>query len=275
MSSQTDNYFSKIVKKFNKIGKPLLDHQLRGVRFLLNAENNGHGGLLCDDPGLGKTFQILSLILTSKKATSTLIVVPTSIIEQWKTSAISLLGKKRVYVYHGNKRNIDNFAKKRVIITTYGILKRDSRLDTINWERIILDEAHEIKNRKTKNSKAAMALNSKYRWGLSGTPFQNANEFKNLYRFVLGISKDSTETVDLVRLKKTHFLRRTKEEELKGKIPSIVISNEEIEFISSKEKKFYEKVQKNVRSEFEQLQQPGVNATQQNVNMFTTLVWSV
>src|SRR6056300_472987 len=106
--------------------------------------------------GLGKTLlMIASMKLNPKK--NTLIVVPKSLIGQWRKKIIELLGKKpqvfhgasaKAFTYNNDKEEQQEIMSKRIFITTYGMLK--SVLSTIKWERIIYDEAH---NMRTKNTR--------------------------------------------------------------------------------------------------------------------------
>ena len=240
---------------------------------MLQLESNYSGGILADDPGLGKTIQTLSLIISSPKDSTTLIVVPTSILEQWVEAAKELVGKRKVCLYHGCKRDRSEFKKAKVVITSYGIAKSETFLQTVNWFRIVLDEVHEIKNRSSKVSKALMAFTSRLRWGLSGTPVHNNKEqLVNLFRFVKGLPADNREPIDLELITTTHLLRRNKETVLKDKIPDINITTEAIPFKDETEQRFYEKVQRNVRSEFKQLAVQCMTASQENVVMFELLL---
>ena len=264
---------TQVSKRLGSIKKPLHDHQQEGVKWMMELEHNGSGGILADDPGVGKTLQALSLAYSSPEGSCTLIVVPTSIIKQWREAATEILGKGNVYVHHGSKRDKVNFPRKRVVITTYGLMKTEKTLSTVHWFRIILDEIHEIRNRASKGSKAIMDFSSKYRWGLSGTPVHNSKEqVTNLFRFVKGFPSDSREPIDLEEIIKTHLLRRRKEVVLKDKIPEIEVSTEEIDFNTERERKFYQKIQKNVKAEFEQLEEQCLTASEENVIMFELLL---
>ncbi|KAL4874076.1 hypothetical protein BDV12DRAFT_158985 [Aspergillus spectabilis] len=131
---------------------------------------------------------------------STLVVAPLALIKQWESeikTKVEPSGRLRVLVYHGNTRakatgNLDNYD---VVITTYGTLtsehnaaaKNDKKAGvfSVYWYRIILDEAHTIKNRNAKATQAAYALDAEYRWCLSGTPMQNnLDELQSLIRFL-------------------------------------------------------------------------------------------
>ncbi|CAD5233795.1 unnamed protein product [Bursaphelenchus xylophilus] len=190
----------------------LMQHQKQGLAWLLWREGQKPGsGILADDMGLGKTLSMIALILEQKNrrladpdyqrnisqrrdvcrqknlvfSTSTLVVAPASLIHQWQKEVEDRLamGKLNVHVYHGNKRKSSAalLAGYDIVITTYGTLTSDVALDNnsnsvlakIAWDRIILDEAHKIKNRKSMVSRIACQLSAIHRWCLTGTPIQN------------------------------------------------------------------------------------------------------
>lgn len=202
----------------------LLPHQVEGVEWMRGRElgpiKRGKvpkGGILADDMGLGKTLQTISLILTNQKpkkedkgwkkhfegiAKTTLVVAPLALIRQWESEIIEKLEKShqlKVCVHHGPNRTkkFKDLALYDVVITTYQILVSEhghsSAADDgvkagcfgLHWWRVVLDEAHTIKNRNAKATKACYALNSEYRWCLSGTPMQNnLDELQSLVRFL-------------------------------------------------------------------------------------------
>ena len=171
--------------------------------------------------GLGKTIQSIALLLTNPRpalstATSvtdkrplsphvgknTLVVAPLALIKQWEAEIkdrVSPSHTLRVCVHHGSQRTkrYEDLRKYDVVITTYQILvsEHGSSSDRedgpqagcfgIHWYRIILDEAHTIKNRNAKATQACYALRAEYRWCLTGTPMQNnLDELQSLIRFL-------------------------------------------------------------------------------------------
>ncbi|KAL3476319.1 SNF2 family N-terminal domain-containing protein [Aspergillus californicus] len=131
---------------------------------------------------------------------STLVVAPLALIKQWESeieTKVESSHKLRVLVYHGNARtkSTNRLQDYDVVITTYGTLtsehnaaaKDDKKpgVFSVHWYRVILDEAHTIKNRNAKATQASYVLNAEYRWCLSGTPLQNnLDELQSLIRFL-------------------------------------------------------------------------------------------
>lgn len=199
----------------------LLPHQVEGVKWMKGRElgpvKRGKvpkGGILADDMGLGKTLQSISLIISNarpdrdapgwKKSLNgvqrgTLVVAPLALIKQWEAEIKEKVTKSHrlsVCVHHGPNRTkrFQDLAKYDVVITTYHILvsEHGHSSDTlkagcfgVHWYRVILDEAHSIKNRNAKSTKACCALDAEYRWCLTGTPMQNnLDELQSLVHFL-------------------------------------------------------------------------------------------
>ncbi|KAI0142912.1 SNF2 family N-terminal domain-containing protein [Xylariaceae sp. FL1272] len=192
----------------------LLPHQVEGVEWMRNRElgpvKKGRvpkGGLLADDMGLGKTLQSISLILTNAKPDgkhegvekTTLVVAPLALIRQWEAEIkekVETSHRLKVLVHHGPQRTkrFEDLRRYDVVITTYQILvsehghsndKLKAGCFGLHWYRVILDEAHTIKNRNAKATKACYELRSVYRWCLSGTPMQNnLDELQSLVKFL-------------------------------------------------------------------------------------------
>ncbi|KAI9925224.1 hypothetical protein ASPWEDRAFT_164298 [Aspergillus wentii DTO 134E9] len=128
---------------------------------------------------------------------STLVIAPLALIKQWESEIAEKVEnshKLRVCVYHGNTRAKanDNLEDYDVVITTYGTLtsehgamNKKSGIFSVYWYRVILDEAHTIKNRNAKATQSAYALDAEYRWCLTGTPLQNnLDELQSLIKFL-------------------------------------------------------------------------------------------
>lgn len=160
----------------------LRPYQTRGYSWLSFLRDWGLGGCLADDMGLGKTIQILALIQRDwqdGKRQPTLLVCPTSVINNWRKEAARFTPDIPVMVHHGGSRKQgDVFAKATaeyaMVITSYGIVMRDiDMLSSIRWGGVVLDEAQNIKNPQTKQSHAVRMIESQYRFALTGTPVEN------------------------------------------------------------------------------------------------------
>ena len=117
-----------------------------------------NGGIIADEMGLGKTIMMIGTIVANFKL-PTLIVLPVVLIEQWKEQFQRTTGHNPI-VYHGQSKKsltINQLQNIPIILTTYGTVlsdaHRDKKLQQVNWSRIICDEAHHLKNRKTKIAK--------------------------------------------------------------------------------------------------------------------------
>ncbi|HEY9677505.1 MAG TPA: DEAD/DEAH box helicase [Drouetiella sp.] len=160
----------------------LRPYQVRGFSWMYFLSKYGIGACLADDMGLGKTIQTLALVqqtLSERKSGPILLICPTSVVTNWLREAARFTPDLRVMVHHGAKRAKEekfasDAAKHDLILATYGLLVRDlETLKSVNWAGVILDEAQNIKNDMTKQSKAARELRAKFKIALTGTPVEN------------------------------------------------------------------------------------------------------
>ena len=133
--------------------------------------------------GLGKTVQTLALIQRDWQTGNrrpVLLVCPTTVMNNWRKEASRFTPELPVLVHHGSDRNRGNTFRKQaerhaLVISSYGLLHRDIDLFTkTEWGGIVLDEAQNVKNHRTKQSMAARSIRSDYRIALTGTPVENS-----------------------------------------------------------------------------------------------------
>ena len=171
------------------INAELRDYQKEGYVWMSRLAYWGAGALLADDMGLGKTLQTITVLLSRAKEGAALVVVPTSLILNWRDELARFAPGLNVKILNqaGEDRGdmLRGAAAFDVVITTYGLLiNEEENLCSREWNTIVLDEAHTIKNRDTKMSKAAMKLKGNFRMLLTGTPVQNnLSEIWNLMQF--------------------------------------------------------------------------------------------
>ncbi|WP_428356539.1 DEAD/DEAH box helicase [Methyloprofundus sp.] len=161
----------------------LRDYQKRGVSWLRYLESLGLNGCLADDMGLGKTMQVIAaLILEKQEGTTgpTLLIAPTSVIGNWQKEIHKFAPHLNTFIHHGSQREKDQAAfndlcnTQDMLITSYTLVRKDSALlNSINWHRVVLDEAQNIKNPKAAQTKAILKLEAEHRLALTGTPVEN------------------------------------------------------------------------------------------------------
>lgn len=173
----------------------LLAHQREGVKFLYMLYKSNHGGILGDDMGLGKTIQTIaflaavygkdeeygdSRVLKENQIGQkgpVLIICPTSVICNWKCE-FSRWAPFNVSLYHGSSREL--ILEKlqangvEVLVTSFDTFRiHGNLLSEIKWEIVVVDEAHRLKNEKSKFYSACLEIKTRRRIGLTGTIMQN------------------------------------------------------------------------------------------------------
>ena len=248
----------------------LREYQLDGYRWMYRLSHWGAGGCLADDMGLGKTVQTIAFMLSQADKGPSLVIAPTSVVPNWENELKKFAPGLRPFIINNIRERamaVRQTSPGDVVIASYGVLTNSTEaLLERDWNVICLDEAHQIKNRWTRVSHAAMELKGASRIILTGTPVQNSlNDLWNLFQFInpgmLGkfdhfrekyFSKDEAEAAKRLESLKTltqpFILRRTKDQVL-GELPKKI----EIDFMvtmSPAEMESYEKMRTYYESEF-------------------------
>jgi hypothetical protein len=216
----------------------LRPYQVRGFSWLAFLRQYGLGACLADDMGLGKTIQALALLRrewSNGVNRPVLLVCPTSVVGNWRKEAERFAPGLPVLVHHGLARTrgpefLEAAARHALIISSYSLVHRDIEvLKDAPWSGIILDEAQNIKNPETHQSRAIRSLSADYRIALTGTPVENnvgdlwaimeflnpgflgnAAEFRRNFLLPIQRRGDSDAAVKLRKLTAPFILRRLK-----------------------------------------------------------------
>ncbi|MGN8056956.1 DEAD/DEAH box helicase [Pedobacter sp. 22163] len=268
----------------------LRDYQKAGYNWFSFLREYNFGGCLADDMGLGKTIQTLAMLQKVKEddqlletQTTSLIIMPTSLIYNWLTEAKKFTPKLKILAHTGTNRNKDvaNFANYDIIITTYGVTRVDvDELKNFYFNYIILDESQNIKNPASKSFKAVRSLKSKHKLILSGTPVENSVSdlwsqltflnpgllgtqafFYEEYVQAIEKKKDEEKARKLQSIIKPFVLRRTKEQvaaELPPKTEQVIYCD-----MSEDQAAYYEKTKSAYRNDLLQSMDDGTFAQKQ------------
>jgi len=171
----------------------LREYQEDGISWLNFLYEYNFSGILADDMGLGKTLQMLAHLQNLKEkgvlTKPSLIIMPTSLIGNWKSEANKFTPNLNILSLYGSNRfellkDIKNYD---IILTTYQLASKDEEiLQEEDFLYIILDEAQKIKNPRTKMARSIKSFNSDYRVALSGTPIENhLGELWSIFSFLM------------------------------------------------------------------------------------------
>lgn len=246
--------FQQFLQHSNLDSKPYQSH---GVDWCIHREHDTsvycRGGIIADEMGLGKTIMMIGLIVCNFKMPN-LIILPVVLVEQWKEQFELTTGHTPV-IYHGTmKKNISIQALQRapVVITTYGTVLSDAKtpdkkLQNVNWTRIICDEAHHMRNKRTGVTTSVLQLKSQIKWLITGTPIQNyTNDLYSLFDVLLIPKKVYINTDNIKDVVKTVMLKRTKSE-VGIQIPALHVQRVATAWENQKEQKLSEEIHDNLQ----------------------------
>lgn len=196
---------------FSKIELPkginatLRPYQHRGFSWMYRNAQIGFGSVLADDMGLGKTLQVITTLLKYKEEgllekEKALVVAPTGLLTNWETEIAKFAPTLKTKIYHGSNRKFEATDDFDVLISSYGIVRSDAKeLKKKKWHSLVIDEAQNIKNSNTEQSKALKTIGANHFIAMSGTPVENRlselwsiMDFSN--RGLMGNSKEFSQT---------------------------------------------------------------------------------
>ncbi len=281
---QAEELNPEIPKGLNATLRP---YQEEGFQWMARLSSWGAGALLADDMGLGKTLQTIALLLSRAAEGPALVVVPTAVLYNWQQELARFAPSLNAILFNTQDREevIKQAKAGDVVLVTYGVLSTEiENISRREWATAVLDEAHSIKNRNTKMSKAAMQIKSAARIMLTGTPLQNhLSELWNLFEFanpgLLGSFLDFSERY-VIPIEKNHdrerqrllkrliapfILRRTKDEVLE-ELPQKTEITVKVE-LSEEERALYERLREQASVGLESGQINTVQALSELMNL--------
>ncbi len=208
----------------------LRDYQRDGVQWLAFCKKAGFGALLADDMGLGKTLQALCVL--EKRS---LVIAPTSVLQNWVEEARRFRPELSVCLYHGPQRALE--ASADMTVTTHALLRLDEEaLASVEWDTVVIDEAQAIRNPDTALARAAFGLRARFRLCLTGTPVENRlldvwSQLRFLNPGFLGsrtdfegryekpIAQGDREALDRLNLRLRPFVKRRLKKEVAPELP--------------------------------------------------------
>ena len=163
----------------------LFPFQEKGHGWLRMLGDLGIGAILADDMGLGKTVQAIAMLVSEREEHGadafgpTLVVCPMSVARQWVEEVQRFAPALRVHLHHGSDRLANEELRRGaravdVVVTSYDIASRDvEALALVDWDRLIIDEAQDVKNPQTKRARSLRAAAARRRVAMTGTPIEN------------------------------------------------------------------------------------------------------
>ncbi len=259
----------------------LRDYQKRGLSWLQYLEQLGLNGCLADDMGLGKTIQVIARLINEREENvgvrPTLLIAPTSVLGNWQKEMTRFAPHLSSMIHHGSTRHKtakpfqEECDKHDLVITSYALARLDVKLlQAVEWKRVVLDEAQNIKNPQAAQTKAILKLQAEHRLALTGTPVENRlldlwsifnflnhgylgtrGNFRKSFEIPIQKENDRGRTQMLKRLSEPFILRRVKTDkeiikDLPDKVEQKVYCN-----LSKEQASLYEAVVKDVTEQVE------------------------
>lgn len=206
---ENGSLFTEFTESPSYIHGKLRPYQIAGLNWLVSLHENNISGILADEMGLGKTLQTISFLGYLRYIKNIpgphLVIVPKSTLDNWSREFAKWTPDVKTFILHGDKDTRNELIKNRllacdfdVVITSYEIVIREkAQFKKIQWQYIVIDEAHRIKNEESMLSQIIRMFHSKNRLLITGTPLQNnLHELWALLNFILPDVFSDSETFD-------------------------------------------------------------------------------
>ncbi|MFO7933681.1 MAG: DEAD/DEAH box helicase [Bacteroidales bacterium] len=225
----------------------LRSYQVEGYNWLCFLQQNGFGGCLADDMGLGKTLQAMAILVKSaeRKAISkkmlsrdegqlqffetqatqhtSLVVVPASLIHNWKNELKRFAPGLKVHSHVGIQRDreLSRFFSFDVILSSYHTVRQDiEKLSAFHFHYIILDESQMIKNPSSKLYQSVIELQSDHKLVLTGTPIENS--LTDLWSQINFVNPGLLGTLNFFKKKFVQPIERNKDPDMEEKLKELI-----------------------------------------------------
>lgn len=246
-------------------------HQIEGIDWMLQQESKGYavpdknyvvrGGILGDEMGLGKTIQALALAVNGR-GEKTLIITPLAVRKQWETAAL----KAKLNVFTAEKNGWVGVNSRRVLgsksvfLGHYDKVVADVALfQDMEFDRIILDEAHRIRNTQTVTGANVLKIGARYKWALTATPIVNKMDDAVAYLKFIGFRLDSLKWQDSYEqyISSTYLARKISECEAPAGLtlpPEPTVDTLNLDFTNEDERKLYDGILDNIETQWRSAQ---------------------
>jgi superfamily II DNA or RNA helicase len=248
-------------------------YQWQGIKFLIDNEH----ALLADDMGTGKTVMTLvalKILIQQAKVRHVLILCPPSVLYEWKHHLDEWAPELTAYLIRGSQEVRKSLWQMpiHIYVTTYDTLKGDIENELLPKENlgrfdiVILDEAHHIKNMKSKRFRAIKKLQPRRRWALTGTPVQNKIEdLASIFEFVYPgyLTPFDLRPEQIQARIKPYFLRRLKKDVM-PELPPKIYGTIELD-LDEEQDIAYRRAEAGIRDEFDKILARGEKITKPHI----------
>ncbi len=256
----------------------LYAYQAQGCAWLYRLYESKCHGLLADEMGLGKTVQVMAFLSLVSIEKPILIVVPTSLVFNWKKEFQKFLPDFSTYEHQGSDRlsTMEDLSSQKIIITSYAILRQDHLLfKKLPIQMLILDEAQTIKNPDSQIAKIIYDMQADFRLAITGTPIENRlDDLWSLFHFLIpqllgekqmfqaqvNLVDSSHRFLQKIKKKLTPFVLRRTKEVIAAQLPEKLEQTVWIE-MEEQQKQFYETfLQKSRQGLLKKIQEQSLNS---------------